>query len=115
MERETVYMKFSSLADMINNNGAASDSEMIDTIGNLYYNHEALLNQDSIMLRILLELCNPQNEECLVNMTVEDRNRLLRLRKKLKENIEILERPKWLQCDPKTVLPGLNSSKRIAL
>lgn len=107
-------MKFSSLADTINKD-AVSDLEMMNTIGDLYYNHEAMLNQDSIMLRILLDLCNPQNESFIVNMTVQDRNRLLRLRKKLKENIEILERPKWLQCDPRTVLPGLNSSKRIAL
>jgi hypothetical protein len=107
-------MQFSSLAEMINNN-IASDLEMIHTIGDLYYTHEALLNQDSIMLRILLDLCDPQNGAFLVNMTVQDRRRLLTLRKKLKENIEILERPKWLQCDPKTVLPGLTSSKRIAL
>jgi hypothetical protein len=114
MEPETVYRKFSSLAEMINND-LASDSEMMDTIGDIYYSHEALLNQDSIMLRILLDLCDPQNGAFVVNMTVQDRRRLLTLRKKLKENIEILERPKWLQCDPKTVLPGLNSSKRIAL
>ena len=107
-------MKFSSLADTINKD-AVSDLEMMNTIGDLYYSHEAMLNQDSIMLRILLDLCNPQNEAFLVNMTVQDRNRFLRLRKKLKENIEILERPKWIQCDPRTVLPGLNSSKRIAL
>ena len=111
---EHIYMKFSSLADTINKD-AVSDLEMMNTIGDLYYSHEAMLNQDSIMLRILLDLCNPQNEAFLVNMTVQDRNRFLRLRKKLKENIEILERPKWLQCDPRTVLPGLNSSKRIAL
>lgn len=111
---EYMYMKFSSLADTINKD-AVSDLEMMNTIGDLYYSHEAMLNQDSIMLRILLDLCNPQNEAFLVNMTVQDRNRFLRLRKKLKENIEILERPKWLQCDPRTVLPGLNSSKRIAL
>ena len=111
---DKTYMAFASLADMINTN-SISERKLISTIWDLYHTHMSILNQDSAMLRVLLDLCYPQNGGFMANMIVEDRKRLLNLKKKLKENIQIQERPKWLQCDPKTVLPGLTSSRQIAL
>ena len=105
-------MAFASLAEKINNN-TISEIELINKVWDLYHIHMSLLNQDSVMLRILLDLCYPNNIGIVANMIAEDRNRLLKLKKKLRENIQIQERPKWLQCDPKTVPLGLTSSRQI--
>lgn len=104
---DTLLIEFPRLADMLNND--VSDKQVLEKIWCMYHEHTVILNQDATLLRILLHLCDT------LKIENTDEFDFVKLRKNLKKNIEIQERPRWLQCEPKTAPPGLNCSRQIEL